>query len=273
MFEDGKLDAIVLEAVDATTAAATTLCPAGDVAVAAGNGGVPAAGGARLAPATPACPKGSLNADADTSDEIVQLWPGTGSVQNLHCAASAMAMSPTWVGALLSEAGEGTDHDGDLDQVDRVAAFHRVAGPFGTACTGGGSQWVDTQQAADAITVSDSTAIFVTPEANQEASPTGVNGDGDQLDRVLQVYALDAGGNTATPAPCTPGPNTACTAGVRVAAEDLRRRRRGLERLRPRAPGRVPHPRGVRGRHQLQRDEQRRPDHRRRQRRRRPTSL
>ncbi len=221
LFEDGELTATVLEAIDATTGNVTTLCPAGEVATAAGNAAFLRPEAPVSVPTTPACPKGSLNADADTSDEVAQLWPGSGGVQNLHCAATAVAMSPTWVGALVSEAGEGADHDGDLDQDDAVAAFHRVAGPFGTACTGGGSQWIATAQVADALVVSDTSAVFVTPEADQESSPGGVNGDGDALDRVLQVYALDAGANAAAAAPCTPGPNTACTAGVRVAAEDF----------------------------------------------------
>jgi len=221
LFADNNLHDTVLEVVDASAGTITTLCPADDVAVSAGMTAflrpeAPAGG-----PATPACPKGSLNGDVDTSDLVVQLWPGSGAVQNLHCAATAVAMSPTWIGALLSESGEEADLDGDMDQSDDVAAFHRVAGPFGSACSGGGSQWVNTHAPADALAVSDSIGVIITPEAAQGNSPGGLNGDGDAVDRVLQVYALDATGNTATLAPCTAGSHASCAAGVRQAAEDF----------------------------------------------------
>jgi len=220
LFDDDALDDTVLEAIDATTGAVTTLCPAEAVTVAAGAAAFlrpeAAVGGA----ATPACPKGSLNDDGDTDDDVVQRWSGSGSVENLRCAATAVTMSPTWIGALVSEAGEGADLNGDADPNDAVAAFHRVAGSVGTTCTGGGSSWAHTQQAADTVVVADATAALLTREAAQGASPGGLNGDGDALDLVLQVYALD---DVATLVPCTPGagPVTSCTAGVRQAAADV----------------------------------------------------
>jgi len=221
LFADGALTDTVLEAIDAVTGAVTTLCPADETSVAGGSAAFLRPEAPVSPPATPACPKDSLNADADTTDSVVQVWPGSGGVENLHCAATAVTMSPTWVGALVSEAGEGADHDGDLDQDDTVAAFHRVGGPYASACTG--SDWAPTQQAADTLVVAGDTGVFITPEAAQQASPAGLNGDGDAFDRVLQVYDLDAGANTATPAPCIagPGPATSCSAGVRQAADDV----------------------------------------------------
>jgi Tol biopolymer transport system component len=219
LFANNQLSDTVLEAVDATTGTITTLCPADQVSVAAGKAAFLRPEAPVGSPATPACPKDSLNGDADTNDLVVQLWPGSGAVQNLHCAATALAMSPTWIGALLSEAGEEADLNGNLDPTDTVAAFHRVAGPFGTTCTGGGSQWVMSGQAADTLAVSDPIGVLITPEAAQNDSDLNI--DGDPFDRVLQVYALDATANTAAPAPCTPDPNTSCTAGVRQAAEDF----------------------------------------------------
>ncbi|MCC6763867.1 MAG: hypothetical protein IT293_04310 [Deltaproteobacteria bacterium] len=219
LFTNGVLSDTVLEAVDATLGTVATLCPADAVTVAAGSAAFLRPETPAGLPTTPACPKGSLNADVDTSDNIVQLWPGSGSVQNLHCAATAVTMSSIWVGTLVSEAGEQTDLNGDLDQSDTVVAVQRVAGPYGSTCTGGGSSWVHTYQAADTLTVSGSTAVFLTPEAAQSTSR--LNSDRDTLDRVLQVYALDAGANTATPSSCAAGPTTSCTPGVRQAAEDF----------------------------------------------------
>jgi Tol biopolymer transport system component len=219
LFADNQLHDTVLEVVDATSGTVTTLCPAEDVAVAAGNAAFLRPEAAVSSPATPACPKGPLNDDSLVDDLVVQLWPGSGGVQNLHCAATAVSMSPTWVGALLSEPGQGTDLNGDTDTSDTVAAVHRVAGPFSTACTGGGSQWVNTHQAADAIAVTDSVAVFITPESAQGGQD--LNGDGDPFDRVLQVYALNAGANSAALAPCTPTGTASCTPGVRQAAEEF----------------------------------------------------
>src|SRR5262249_54657828 len=216
------------EVFDIGSATMTTLCPAEEVAVTGGKAAylrpeAPSGGNP-----TPNCPKGPLNGDGDTSDLVVQLWPGSGTTQNLQCAATAVALSPTWVGALLSEAGQNAQLNGDMDMNDQVAAVHRVAGPFGSGCTGGSSFWVNTQQAADTIQVADhgaaSVAVFITPGSAQGASPSGLNtmADSDTGDRVLQVYALDAATNTASPAPCTPvTPNADCIAGVRNAAEEF----------------------------------------------------
>ena len=222
LFQNGQLDDTVLEVADATSGAITTLCPAEDVAIAAGNA-------AFLRPesptGTPACPGGSLDApDTDTNDLVVQLWPGAGGVQNLFCPATAVALSPTWVGALVSESaqGAGVDLNGDGDTVDTIAEVHRVAGPFGTACSGGGSAWVNTGQAARALQVTDALAVFTTAESEQGAAKHGLNPpDTDTKDVVLQVYRLDAGSNTATPAPCAPVGDATCTAGVHQAAEDF----------------------------------------------------
>ncbi len=221
LFENGEATDTVLEAVDAVSGVVTTLCPAGDASVAAGNAAFLRPEAEAGLPATPACPKGSLNGDADTDDSIVQLWPGSGSVQNLHCAATVVSMSTTWIGALVSEADEQDNANGDLDEDDDNVSVHRVAGPFGTTCTA--SQWVHTGQAADTLNVSGNIAVFITPEADQGASPSGLNGDGDALDRVLQVYALDGGANTAVAAACSAAasPATSCSAGVRQSAEEF----------------------------------------------------
>ena len=221
--QDGALTATLLEVLDTTQPSPTpvVLCPADEVQVA--NGIV-----AFLRPeavgASPGCPTNSpsLNGDGDTTDLVVHLWTATGGVQNLYCAATDVGLSSTWIGALVSESGQGVDLNGDTDTADTVAAAMRVAGPFGTACSGSGSTWVNTGQAADTQTVGDSFIAFITPESAQGKPPVSLNPpDKDTNDRVLQVYTLDATNNTATPAPCTADSGTTCTAGVRQAAEEF----------------------------------------------------
>ena len=161
LYPDGRLDDTVLEVLDTATMTATTLCPAGDVATAAGMAAflrpeAPVTARARSVArgaALASCPEGSLNAngggfmglaapggergvagDTDENDEVVQLWPGSGPVQNLGHAATAVALSPSDVAAIISEAGEGdgfgggTDLNGDGDTADGVVEVHPVAG-------------------------------------------------------------------------------------------------------------------------------------------------
>jgi hypothetical protein len=118
LFQDGRLDDTVLEAVNATSGAITTLCPADEVAVAAGQGPSSAPEAARLcvdgptpdAPCTSNAQWGRhvQPGDARLPEGIAQrrrghqrprraALAGERSVENLHCAASAVALSPTWV--------------------------------------------------------------------------------------------------------------------------------------------------------------------------------
>ena len=173
-FADGQLDDTVLEVFDAASAELVTLCPAAAVAVADGTA-------AFLRPEAPvgtvACPGGSLNSpDVDTEDQVVQFWPGSGTVQNLGRAATAVALSPAWLSALVSEAADGhTDYNGDGDATDGVVQVHP---------TGSGS-WTNVRQAADVVDIRGSSVTFLTPES---AQGTDLNGDGDRADRVLQQY-------------------------------------------------------------------------------------
>ncbi len=181
LFADGVLDDTVLEVVTANSGAATILCPATQVAVAAGTA-------AFLRPesatGTPACPAGSLNLpDADTTDSVVQLWTGA-AVQNLGKAATAVVLSPTRVAALVSEAGEGSNLNaggGDLDSADTVVHTHPV----------GAGSWTNVGQAADTLAISGDVVAFLTPESAEGANLNAGTGDKDLGDRVAQVY--DAG--------------------------------------------------------------------------------
>lgn len=203
LFPNGQLSDTVLEAVDATSGAVTTLCPAGQVSVA--NGAA-----AFLRPestsGTASCPSDSLNVDADTTDSVVQFWPGSGSVQNLGRAATAVSLSSSHLAALVSEAGENaTDFNNDGDTSDTVVQIHPA----------GAGSWTNTGQAADVVTMAGHFAVFITDEAAQGAGP--LNGDGDATDRVLQIY--DA--STSQLVPCSPAVGATCSTGVRQAATDF----------------------------------------------------
>lgn len=166
LFPDGQLDDTVLEVLDTQSSGArvTRLCPAGDVVVA---GDTAAFLRPESAIGTPACPGGSLNADGDVTDTVVQLWTATGGVRNLGRAATAVATSEHYVAALLA---------------DPVP----VVGVYATAA----SAWraISPPAVADGVALcGDAVVAFLTPEALHGAD---LNGDGDVDDRVLRL--LDA---------------------------------------------------------------------------------
>ena len=172
LFADGVLDDTVLEVVDASTGALTTLCPAEDVAVAAGRA-------AFLRPesasGTPACPAGSLNGDADVADLVVHLWNGAGSAPSLGRAATEVALSDTLVAVLVPEDGQdqGPLND-DGDTTDTVLQVYDIA-------TG---SWNDVNLPADVVHVSGDLVAFVSPESEEGAD---LDGDGDLDDRVIRL--------------------------------------------------------------------------------------
>jgi cysteine-rich repeat protein len=170
---DGTLDQSLLGVLDATSGTVIPLCAAEETAVA---GGKAAFLRHEAAEGTAACPGGPLNDDADVDDLVVQCWPGTGPVQNLGRAATAVAASDTLVAALVSEAGDAADYDSDGDQLDDVVHVH-------PACSG---NWTNISRASDSIAVARSIAAFTTPEADQGAAD--LNLDGDTKDRVVGVF-------------------------------------------------------------------------------------
>lgn len=177
LFPDGDLDDVVLEVVNAADGGVTTLCPAGDVAVADGRA-VFLRPETQAGTTTTACPDaGPLNGDGLVDDEVVTLWKGTGPARNLGRAATAVALSSSHVGALVSEAGDGVSYNGDGDLDDDVVQLQKISGAPGA--------WIDTGQAADSLVLAGSRAVFSTLELAQGAI---LNGDADQADRVLQVF-------------------------------------------------------------------------------------
>jgi cysteine-rich repeat protein len=190
-FPDGALDDTVLEVIDVGAGSVTTLCPAEDVAVSS-------AGGAFLRPEAPsggtvACPAGDLNGDADTSDLVVHRFTGSGPAENLGRAGVAVAVSPSWIGALVPEAGQGgTDLNGDGDAVDDVVQAHRTSGPVAWVNTGLAAGPADSTTGAFVRgfdvgdTVVGTRFVLLTPEAAQGDAP--LNGDGDTSDHVLRLF-------------------------------------------------------------------------------------
>lgn len=173
LFDDDALDDDVLEIFDVDSLSLTTLCPAGQVATAAGNA-------VFLRPestvGTASCPSGSLNTDADEDDEVVHLWTGGATASNLSRAAAAVDLTPTVVAALVDEAAEGgAIYNGDGLADDLVVQVHPV----------GAGVWTNVGQAADTLRAEGDIVAFITPEADQNAV---LNGDGDSDDRVLQIW-------------------------------------------------------------------------------------
>jgi len=171
-------DDVVLEAVNTAgippgTATAKLLCPADQVAIASGRVAFLRPESAGATPSLLDCPAGmpesggvDLNGDSDADDEVVAYWPGSGAVQNLGLAASAVAIaalpSDTYIAAIANEAGN-------------VVEVYKTS----TA------SWTNTGAKADTIATCGSIVAFLTPEALQGAF---LNPDGDQTDRVLQLY-------------------------------------------------------------------------------------
>ncbi|MBI3784003.1 MAG: hypothetical protein HY270_11440, partial [Deltaproteobacteria bacterium] len=213
-----------------------SLCPADQTAVDSGAAAFLRPESAGSAPSLSGCPAGtvvsggvSLNGDSDATDEVVHYWPGSGSVQNLQCAATDVALSSTQLAALVSECGQaggqtngcssgGTDLNGDGDAADTVVEVHAVSAGAGTCSS---PTWTNLQQAADTLAVAGNHVVFITPEAAQGAGSLNSapgSTDNDSNDRVLQVY-------NAAPTPgfasCSPIVGAHCTTGVRQAAAEF----------------------------------------------------
>jgi len=144
-----------LEVLDSAGAVVGPSCPADEVAVA---NGVAAFLRPESAGDAPGCPTAgvSLNGDADSDDDVVQLWMG-GTVQNLGVAATHVATSDQYVAALVSEAAQGhadLDHNGRTD--DFVVEVHPV---------GSGSWTPPIGHGGDLLRVSGRVVAFVTPDS------------------------------------------------------------------------------------------------------------
>jgi cysteine-rich repeat protein len=213
---DGDIDDTVLDVLDGdttTTAGLVQLCPADDVAVAGGNAAFlrPESAGATTSPGcnAPDVTGPILNNDGDANDEVVFLRTAGGQLRNLRCAAKAVSLSPTWVAAIVSEADQNVDLNGDNVKDDEVAMAHRVAATPAPTCFGPGTQWVNTQQPAQRVQVVDASGSG--PSLLIVETAAGL----------LQIRTLNGATNTSALAPCTPVPPAVCTAGVNLPAVEF----------------------------------------------------
>jgi cysteine-rich repeat protein len=190
---DGRATATVLRVLDAGTGPPSTLidlCPADAVSIAAGRAAFLRPEAAGDTPALAACPSApliggapDLNFDGDAADAVVHLWDGATTL-NLGRAARAVALSPTWVAALVGEADEGdSDLNADGDRDDAVVHLHPA----------GAGAWTNLGRAADTLALAGTRVAYLTPERAQGSDD--LNGDGDADDRV--VHAYDAASATA----------------------------------------------------------------------------
>jgi Tol biopolymer transport system component len=180
---DGDLDDVVLRRLDLATGTVETLGPAEQVVVTGATAALlrpEAAGG------VPGAPAPDLNGDGDARDAVVWLARKGVPATNLGRAAAGLALSPTWLAALVSEPAEGaTDLNGDGDAADTVLAVHPLATP---------GDWVNVGQAAAVVELTGTFAVFLSDEVS---AGVDLNGDGDLRDRVLRTY--DAGSGTLLP--------------------------------------------------------------------------
>lgn len=200
---DGRVDATLLEVVDAASGDVTTLCPAGAVAVAGGRAAFLRPESAGPAPALAHCPTGplvrgdpDLNGDGDATDDVVHLWLGAGaSVANLRCAATEVWLSESHVAALVSESAQGSSLDGDADTTNSVVLVHPLAAGLPAHCADWTRVGPNHAAAARRADLNGSVVAILTAEADAGAD---LNGDGDLDDQVLQVFDAATGTFTNT---------------------------------------------------------------------------
>jgi hypothetical protein len=136
-----------------------------------------------------------LNADSDTTDDVAQLYDGLAdSLIPLAVAGHQVAISKDLVALTVPEAEEGNaPRNNDGDAADDVLAVQPLP------IVGSGPNPKDLKVAADAIGVTDSTVVFITPETSEASNGKGctatpspfkcdLNSDNDPNDRVVRIY-------------------------------------------------------------------------------------
>jgi hypothetical protein len=134
-----------------------------------------------------------LNGDLDVTDSVLHVYDAVaGTVTNVGLPVTSVVASANLVAFTVPEAGQGaggTDLNGDGDKTDLVLGVYDPA--TGLATNVG-------QEAGDGtnIKVVGTTVAFLTSE--QAQGNTDLNGDGDAIDTVLQIYDASTGVLTNT---------------------------------------------------------------------------
>src|SRR6185369_14630704 len=168
--------------VPPAAATPTLLCPANQVAVAHGRAVFLRPESAGATPSLSNCPAGTavaggvdLSGDADASDQVVHLWPGTGAAQNLSLAATAVAITDTTSPAATY-----------------VAAIVETGVVQSHPLSGGGWTPVPDSLKGSALKACGAVFAFLTPEASISQD---LNNDGDETDDDILVV-FDPSTNT-----------------------------------------------------------------------------
>jgi len=171
---DGDASDTLLEVFDTRQAGAamSVIAPAGQVAIV----------GERAAFLSPEQDSETdLNGDGDTKDSVVQLYTGRdGRVINLQRAARSVALSERWVAALVSEADEERDLDGDGKLESLVV---QVTSADGT------EPWTNLGISATRVDLAGDTLAFTRIEDRGRKNQSGY----DVPDVVLKLYDLTTG--------------------------------------------------------------------------------
>ncbi|MBI3785482.1 MAG: PD40 domain-containing protein [Deltaproteobacteria bacterium] len=121
-----------------------------------------------------------LNGDGDRDDTVAHYTQGRRDawrVRNLRKAAHQVALSADWVAALVSESDEGrVDLNGDGDFDDDVLEVYGL---------GSDANWHNTALVGDRVAIDGDSIVVLSAES---AAGVDLNGDGDRVDRVIQVY-------------------------------------------------------------------------------------
>ena len=131
----------------------------------------------------------------------LQHYSAAGGVASLGRRAITTSLSGRWLAALVSEAADATDDNGDGDMTDSVARVYDTA----SASSGFGV----VAQAASEVRISGDYVLMKTSETDEAA--TDLNGDGDTIDQVFEAFTAD----------CSSGPEAACSALTPKHAVDL----------------------------------------------------
>ena len=159
--------------------------------------------------------EGDLNGDGDQDDHVLHLHdPSTGSTDNLGVAPAQanIFVEEPWVAFMVEEAGQGSDLNGDGDELDYITqAYDLDSGTLRNTGIAGGIAYE-----------ADETAYLAAGRLGLNVSESGegadLNGDGDVDDGVLHFYDLNTGSLTSAGLPTwgrlVPAPDGQLTMGV-----------------------------------------------------------